>query len=397
MRVLVAEDDRSSRMVTRRLLERLGHEVAVAEDGEEAWLQITSGEVFDVIISDWLMPRLDGHRLCQRIRRRENDHAVSYTYLILLTAMTDREHMLAGFEAGTDDFLSKPVDEAELVARLRVGERIMKLEQSLEAQVGELRTANEKLHADLQAAAMVQDSILPRNLPRDKRVSFGWEYLPCEQLAGDILNVIPINPDLYGVYLLDVSGHGVAAALKSVMISRVLSNDPLGSLLLGETPEESVTSPSRVLALLNERYPIDENSSDVSFFTIVYGLLDARKGTFRYANAGHPPVMVLRNGATELGKVGGPAIGMIDNWKFDEEEIQLDDSTRVYIYSDGIIENPNEEGEQFGYDRLAELIAGLGMCSTSRGATVVAGEARAWNPTEEIDDDVSVLVFGGDE
>ncbi len=393
MRILVAEDDRSSRMVTVRLLERLGHAVVPAEDGEEAWLLISRGGKFDMVISDWMMPKLDGRRLCQRVRRRENRCGVSYTYLVLLTAMTDRDHMLAGFGAGADDFLHKPLDEAELVARLRVGERIIALEKRLGDEVEKLQGANRKLHADLKAAAAVQDSMLPRELPPDDRVRFAWDYLPCEELAGDILNIVPLTKDKYGVYVLDVSGHGVAAALMSVTVSRVLSNDPMSSLLLGETAEQDVTPPGRVLALLNERYPIDANSG-MRFFTIAYGILDAAKGTFRYASAGHPPVLVCRGGKSEYLTTGGPAIGIIPDWGFEEAEIEMDPSTRVVVYSDGLIENPNARNRQYGYDRFAELICKTGSCSFDRLTDTIVHEARTWSKTAGLEDDLSVLVFG---
>ena len=130
MKVLVADDDPVSRRLLQNYLQKWGYEVTVAVNGAEAW-QFFEQNVFPVVISDWMMPELDGPDLIRRIRSRSN---ANYVYTILLTARSQKEDLVEGMEAGADDFVSKPFDRDELHVRLRAGERIIKLEQALKDQ-----------------------------------------------------------------------------------------------------------------------------------------------------------------------------------------------------------------------------------------------------------------------
>lgn len=143
MKILIAEDDKISRLILQRAVESLGHEV-LAADGAAAWsaFQATSG--IDVVISDWMMPGLSGLDLCTRVRAA--DHDGGYTFFIFLTALEDDEHLLEGMDAGADDFLSKPLNRDELRARLVAARRVTNLHRQLEDQRRKLQALNEELH-----------------------------------------------------------------------------------------------------------------------------------------------------------------------------------------------------------------------------------------------------------
>jgi diguanylate cyclase (GGDEF)-like protein len=126
--ILIAEDDRVSALVLRRTLERAGHEVTVATDGEQAWAEFRA-RTYRLVISDWMMPGMDGLDLCRNIRESGAD---SYTYIILLTAKAQREDRLAALDAGVDDFLSKPLNQADLTARMKTAQRILTWEMQLQ-------------------------------------------------------------------------------------------------------------------------------------------------------------------------------------------------------------------------------------------------------------------------
>lgn len=142
MRVLLAEDDAVSLLILRRAVEKLGHECLTAEDGEKAWQMYQETPEIDVVISDWMMPGIDGLDLCRRVREIEEE---GYTYFIFLTALGDREHLLMGFEAGADDYLSKPLDREELQVRMISAGRLAKLHQQLAGQRSELENLNSRL------------------------------------------------------------------------------------------------------------------------------------------------------------------------------------------------------------------------------------------------------------
>jgi two-component system, cell cycle response regulator len=142
LKILIAEDDAVSRMILRRSVERFGHECLVAGDGEEAWELYRENSEVDVIISDWMMPGMDGLELCRTVRGEVRD---GYTYFIFLTALGDKEHLLIGLEAGADDYLSKPLDRDELQVRLISAYRVTQLHRRLAIQNEELERLNGRL------------------------------------------------------------------------------------------------------------------------------------------------------------------------------------------------------------------------------------------------------------
>ena len=149
MKILIAEDERITRRTLQRELERWDHEVTATEDGAQAWKEFQNHK-FDLVVTDWDMPNVDGCELIQRIR---NNGQHGYVYLIMLTGRSEKSDLVAGMEAGADDFLAKPFDRDELRVRISAGERIINLERRLEDQNDKLFSANERMHRDLQAAS----------------------------------------------------------------------------------------------------------------------------------------------------------------------------------------------------------------------------------------------------
>ena len=130
MRVLIVEDDTVSRLLLQRAVERCGHPCVAVADGAEAWKQYQDGS-YDVVLTDWVMPEVDGLELCRRIREQPG---ASYTYVMLLSVLSDRGHLLMGMQAGADDFLAKPIDPDELHARLASAARVTQLHRRLARQ-----------------------------------------------------------------------------------------------------------------------------------------------------------------------------------------------------------------------------------------------------------------------
>lgn len=151
MKVLIAEDDAVSRMILQRAVEKLGHEVLAVEDGGRAWDLYCAAPDVDVVISDWMMPEVDGLELCRRVRAEERGDDRGYTYFIFLTALGDREHLLQGLEAGADDYLSKPLDRDELEMRLTSALRVTELHRRLAFQNEELEKLNRMLFEQSRA------------------------------------------------------------------------------------------------------------------------------------------------------------------------------------------------------------------------------------------------------
>ena len=141
MKVLIAEDDPVSRRLLQSYLQKWGHEVVAAVNGAEAW-KIFQDDAFPLVVSDWMMPEMDGLQLVKHIRSHTRP---GYTYIILVTERSQKEDVVTGIEAGADDFITKPFDRDELHARLRTGERIVTLERRLAEQNEALRQAQAEL------------------------------------------------------------------------------------------------------------------------------------------------------------------------------------------------------------------------------------------------------------
>jgi sigma-B regulation protein RsbU (phosphoserine phosphatase) len=393
MKVLVAEDDPISAQVLQKYLEQWGHEVLIAEDGADAW-DLVERDGVALVISDWMMPRMDGVELVRRIRATPRP---GYVYVILLTAKSKKEDIVRGMEAGADDFLIKPFDREELRVRLRAGERIVELEQRLARRNEELQTANtqitsanRRMKSDMEAAARVQHALLPAALPAWAGVRFAWTFQPCEELGGDMFGVVALDDRHAALYLLDVSGHGVAAALLSVSIRHFLTPLPGSGVSGASRSGQALASPKQVAAELNRRFPMDAVTGQ--FFTLMYGILDLQTHEFRYASAGHPgPLHLPRGAAPALLTSSGLPIGVSEEPRFEEHVLGLHPGDRLYLYSDGIPEAFNAVDEQFGSDRLVAALDEGRTRSLQESVSTLVADIERWCGERHLTDDVSVL------
>ncbi|MCF6238498.1 MAG: response regulator, partial [Candidatus Marinimicrobia bacterium] len=227
MRILVAEDDLTIRTWLKVKLTKWGYDTDLAADGIKA-IELYEQHHHTLVLTDWMMPVLDGIGLIKRIRETAT---VSKTYIILVTARCKGEDLITGIETGADDYIVKPVQSEELHARIMAAERILTLEKELQQKNEILEYANIQMKNDLDVAARIQQSFLPHDLPQFQEVKFEWGLLPCDELAGDALNVIRLDKDHVGFYLLDVSGHGVAAALLAMTLIHALPTDKSSPVL----------------------------------------------------------------------------------------------------------------------------------------------------------------------
>lgn len=392
MRILIAEDDRITRRSLQRQLEGWGHDVVSAEDGAEAWERFLEDQ-FDIVVTDWEMPRVDGRELVERIRGSDKS---GYVYIIMLTSRAETTDLVVGMEAGADDFLAKPFDKNELRVRLVAGERIVQLERKLAAQNQFLSNANDRMKRDLDAAADIQQALLPNKLPEGLRARFAWHYEPCDELGGDTLNVLPLDDRYVAMYLLDVTGHGVPAALLSVTLSRVLTTrGPSSSLLIAPGAEGqplAIRSPDEVAERLNRQFPMAVQGG--RFFTMVYALLDTETGQLRYTLAGQmPPIVVRRGGAPEQLAGSGFPIGVIEQPEFDVTSLQLESGDRVLFYSDGIPEARNRHGAMLGAEGFVGLIDASSDQPLHESLSACMKGLRRWSDPVPFDDDISVLAL----
>jgi len=392
MRILIVDDEMLNRKLTAKALSSFGHEVITAADGVEA-LEILEHGHIGFIISDWVMPRMDGLELCRKIRAANFPR---YTYIILLTAKGEKSELVRGMEAGADDFISKPFDKQELNVRVRAGERVLNLERDLEERNTKLSHAYAVMRNDLEAAAKMQMNLLPASPSFLAGILFQWRFLPCAFLAGDILNFFLLDKNHVGFYLLDVAGHGVPAAMMSVTVSKIVTPIPLQSNLLRQVtstpPYYNIASPAAALHKLNQFF---QNEMDaMQYFTMIYGIINIETGKMSLCQAGHPPPILLKkNGTPQL--IGGDSfpVGMLAEAEYDEQQIVFEPGDRLLLYSDGVTECRDREGRQFNTSRLLQHVEEFHRSNLDELLRGIENRLRDWRGQPDFEDDVTVVVM----
>jgi sigma-B regulation protein RsbU (phosphoserine phosphatase) len=286
--------------------------------------------------------------------------------------------------------------QSDITARKHAEAELKSANDKLARANAEITAASERLTLDLATAAKVQQALLPTTLPDIPGVRFAWTYEPCDELAGDILNVVRLDEKHVGLYLLDVSGHGVASALLSVTVSHLLSKMPDLSLALGSEANDSSARrplpPAQVAEQLNKQFRW--NPEVAQFFTLLYGVLDWEAGEFRYVAAGHPgPICVPVDAAPFiLDAPTGCPIGMLES-DYQEASVRLKPGDRLYIYSDGITESMNREGELFGEERLVALLDECRAAPLESSLSSMLRSVEGWRCSTCLKDDISILAL----
>ena len=249
-----------------------------------------------------------------------------------------------------------------------------------------LQEKQKQLNQDLQSAAAIQQSLLPDRSPIIRNVRISWRFEPCEEIGGDIFNLHRIDENHIGIYMLDVCGHGVPAALISVAVSQFMHGDK--GFLANDC---QLMSPKTILLNLDEAFPFERFDT---FFSIICLTIDTTSGLMSYSCAGHPPPVLLRtDGTLELLEKRGPVIGAgcKAGPRFGQEDKKLHKGDKVVLYTDGLVESRNAGGEAFGVQRFLDAL------KIDAGNTVDVMVDNLYKQCKEFrrgakpDDDISLL------
>lgn len=450
--LLIAEDSRIQAKVLANKLGEAGYEVRKAENGRVA-LEMIRQQRPSLVVSDIEMPEMTGYELCSAVKK---DPELRNIPFVLLSTLSDAQDIIKGLHCGADNYVTKPYDPDFLIARVadlletpvadedeeeqqldvtlggnrytvkagrqqvlnllvstfenaveknnelvRVNqeltvakEQLTRWNQDLESLNGKLDSANTRMSSDLAAAAKVQQSLLPTSELDSAKLAVAWEFLPCDKLAGDFLNVFPLDERHVAAFVVDVSGHGVASSLLSVTIGRMMTPQVSASSLLvqdaGEGRQPRVVSPGEVAAELNRRLPMEEQ--DGLYFTMVYGILDLDTLDFRFVSAGHDPVVhVPRGGTPQFVEGDGMPIGWVDDMEYGDQVISLKTGDRLYLYSDGVPEAMDAELQQFTMPQMLEIIELGKSRKLGDSVSLLLNAVERWAATNGPKDDVSIL------
>ena len=359
--ILVVDDSRAQRRVLGASLSRQGYTVIEAAGGEEA-LALLENEDVDLILSDWMMPGMDGLELCQQFRALERE---KYGYFILLTSKTEKGAVAQGLDVGADDFLSKPPNAEELRARINAGDRILRMQRELQeknrlvsATLTEISSLYDNLDRDLIEAREMQQALVRERFRDFGAAEVSVMLKPCGHVGGDLVGFFRLDDHRVAVYSIDVSGHGIASALLTARLASYLSEgSPEHNVALKRVADGVYfpRPPQDVARLLNEIMH-DEIESD-HYFTLLLGYLDLRTGDVEMTQCGHPNPMLMRaDGSVEYVGDGGMPVGLIPGATYESFSLRLQPGERLMFYSDGFTECEGDDGaqlEEAGFEEIA--------------------------------------------
>jgi serine phosphatase RsbU (regulator of sigma subunit)/ABC-type transporter Mla MlaB component len=353
VRTLVVDDDAVTRLLVRSVLEGAGCEVREAVDGVEAQDALSSQPDIELVITDIVMPRLDGLELLSWARARGTAAA-----WIILSGQDTFDAAAEAVRLGAYDFLVKPPQPAALEVAARNAVEQQRLLRERDRLLDELGVANDELRhkvreveeksdllrRDLARAEIIQRALLPHAPPEIEHFCVQSVYRPGRYVGGDLYDVCRLDARHVVLYVADATGHGVTAAMLSVLFKNRLTmvDEATGAPL----------APAEVLAAAN-RALVSAVDTPGLFLTAAYCLLDTETGMVRLASAGHPPVVhATAAGETRLLRRTGPALGLSTAATYDETGFRFGQGDRLLLYTDGLF----HEGGSLDAERLGELL-----------------------------------------
>lgn len=349
--VLLVEDTLSERLIIETLLKTLGVNFFSCENGKAA-IDLYNKVKPNIVISDWRMPGLTGPQLCQKLKR-----LTLPPYIILLTANNQAKHMIEGIESGADDFLTKPFIPSILKVRLLAAARIVNMQQHLADKNDALEDALVKeqsylsqIREDLDSAAKLQGSLLPTSGNLINQWKLSTRFQPAQDLAGDIFQCFHIDDSHLGFYLLDVTGHGIAASMQSFTLAQRLSC---------KSCHWDSLDPALIVTTLNADFEDPENAG--RFATLILGIANTNTGQVRLTIAGHPqPILLEDDKVSMMALEAGIPLGIDNKYQYTYSSFFLTRDQHLMLYSDGLYECQHPTYGEFGQERL------LKTCSDAR-------------------------------
>lgn len=364
--VLIVDDVRTNLLILESILGKEGFDILEACNGREC-RKAAELRNPDLILLDIMMPGEDGFETCKKLK--DNPVTVDIP-VIFVSALDETANKIRGFSVGAVDYVTKPYDHDEIIARVKLHLRLSKaLKAVIETQANRLGQLT-----------MAQQAILlsPDELPEAK---FSVFYKPVMEAGGDFYDVLPLSTNIFGYFCADVSGHNLGSSLATSSFKALISQNA-GVV---NSPKETLSTVNRVLEKV---LPVE------IYLTAVYILLNRQKKTVKIASAGHPPVVYLPvNGKPELLSPVGDILGMFENVSMDTLELDVCEGDRFYTYSDGIIESDGikDISREKGLENLIKNINHSKVLSVKMSIDAIITGLFGSNPS--LSDDILLLGF----
>lgn len=367
-RIVVIDDNANDLQVTRRFLDRRGYEAIPAQSGEEG-LRLAHQVLPDAIIVDYRMPVMDGFEVTRRIKA---DPELQTIPVLMLTGSDSAEHVVEGLGAGAEDFVTKGSDIEIVVARLRSLLR-------MKAYQDQLRRMNSQMTRDLQIARRVQEALVPQRAFSTPRMSIRSAYIPSEVLSGDFYDYFTVDDMMY-LFVADVSGHGLPAAILVSLLKSYI-----------HTEADNGRSLSEFMARLNDF--LFSVSLPTQFATAALFRINAGRELV-YSNAAHPPFLLHQrsSGKTLVLEQPSNLLGAMPKMEFEEHSVTVNPGDTLFVYTDGLTDRVNREGDFYSIDRIAAVLDRGGDEDLATVYDSIYSDVSNFLATEEFKDDIAFVV-----
>ena len=359
-RIVVIEDDPAIRSGLEATLRSEAHDVLTAANGEDGYRLVRERQP-DLVILDLMLPAMNGYEICGEMRR----HGL-VTPILMLTAQGQESSRVQGFDAGADDYVTKPFSVRELLGRVRA---------ILRRSEGRSDLSNQR---ELDQARLVQQRLLPTEIPQLAGLQISGRWSPARITSGDYFDVFALGDSVMAVCIADVCGKGMPAAMLMANLQAAVKSHASSAM----RPRDVCDQINRLMC---------RNIGAQGFISLFYAVIESPSNRLTYCNAGHnPPLLVSRDGSICRLDSGGGLLGVFEQWSYEEREIALRAGDLFLMYTDGITESRNPADEEFGEDRLIELLRQFESNDAAALADQVVSSAHRFS-NGHIDDDLTVV------
>jgi len=368
--ILLVDDNPTNLQVLYQTLEVTGCKLLVAKDGETA-LGIAEKALPDLILLDIMMPGIDGFEVCSRLKKDPTTEGIP---VIFLSALTDTKDKVRGLQLGAVDYVSKPFQPDEVIARVNTHLTIHRLKREVEQKKDELED-------ELEVVSDVQRRLLPKNLPEIAGFKLAVHYETSLYAGGDYYDIAKLADNRWGFLVADAEGHSAPAAVMMAMTCALFRSYP-----------EPPSAPGELIYFLNEHLC---KVADPSFITALYVVYDANQHTIKIARAGHPPPMIYRSSekkAIEYPCGGVFPLGIDPYEQVPVTEAELQPGDRILMYTDGITERFSMDGKTYGEERLLRQLEGDPDSQPQEMLAAIMKDVNKFANGRPADDDQALLL-----
>ena len=366
-RILIIDDNANDLAVTKRFLERRGYTALTAQSGEEG-LKVAAQNLPDAIVVDYRMPVMDGYEVARRIKA---DPQLQTLPVLMLTGADSAQAIVDGLSAGADDYVTKGSDTEVLFARLSA---LLRVKASQDA----LRRMNHQMRRDLDIARRVQEALVPSGAFRTPHVEIRSAYIPSASLSGDFYDYFPLNNSMY-LFVADVSGHGLPAAILVSLLKSYI-----------HTESDADGSLAEFMRKLNDF--LFSVSLPTQFATAQ--LFRIADGNVVYSNAAHPPFLLHKADTHETLTIENPGnlLGAMPHMDFEEHRLTVSPGDTLFVYTDGLTDQRNADGEFYSLDRVATILNQSNGNDLASLYDSIYKDVSSFSATEDFRDDIAFVV-----